>query len=141
MKGNRLGQYPEGDVASLKGLLERPSLTCLDIQNNYLSDPAILDEVIYKMPNLRVLYLQNNKVVPKVSNYRKTIIYKLPQLRFLDDRPVFEEDRRKAEAFARGGLDAEREEIRKIRKEKEDKHWANHEAFQLMIKNAREEKK
>ena len=93
------------------------------------------------MPNLRVLYLQNNKVVPKVSNYRKTIIYKLPQLRFLDDRPVFEEDRRKAEAFARGGLDAEREEIRKIRKEKEDKHWANHEAFQLMIKNAREEKK
>jgi len=54
---------------------------------------------------------------------------------------VFVEDRRKAEAFARGGLDAEREENRLIKKEKEDKHWANHEAFQLMISNAKAEKK
>ena len=45
--------------------------------------------------------MQNNKVVQKLRNYRKTMIHRLPDLRFLDDRPVFEEDRRKAEAFAK----------------------------------------
>lgn len=63
LKNNRLGQDESGDVETLKGLLERPSLTCVDIQSNYLSDPAILEEVLYKMPNLKVLYLMNNKVV------------------------------------------------------------------------------
>jgi dynein assembly factor 1 len=140
LKNNRLGQDPCGDVESLKGLLERPSITCLDLQSNYLSEPAILDEVLYKLPNLKVLYLMNNKVTTKISHYRKTVINKIPTLLYLDDRPVFEEDRRKAEAFARGGLDEEREEIKRIRKEKEDKHWANHEAFMLMVKTAREEK-
>jgi hypothetical protein len=38
-------------------------------------------------------------------------------------------------------MEAEREEMRKIKKEKEDQHWANHEAFQLMIQKARDEKK
>jgi dynein assembly factor 1, axonemal len=57
------------------------------------------------------------------------MIVALPNLKFLDDRPVFDEDRRRAEAFARGGMEAEREEMRIIKKEKEDKHWANHEAF------------
>jgi dynein assembly factor 1 len=58
----------------------------------------------------------------------------------LDDRPVFEDDRRRAEAFIRGGIQAERDEAKKIRKEKDDKHWANHEAFHEMIKDARKRK-
>lgn len=68
------------------------------------------------------------------------MIAKLPPLKYLDDRPVFEEDRRRAEAYARGGIEAEREEMKLIKKEKEDKHWANHEAFKQMIAKAREEK-
>lgn len=47
----------------------------------------------------------------------------------MDDRPVFPEDRRRAEAFARGGMDEERQEMKRIKQEAEDKHWANHEAF------------
>ena len=73
--------------------------------------------------------------------YRKTLIAKIPTLKYLDDRPVFEEDRRRAEAFARGGMDEERKEIKKIKKEKDDKHWASHEAFKLMVNKAKENKK
>ena len=62
------------------------------------------------MPNLKVLYLQNNPVTKKIPNYRKTIISNIPTLTYLDDRPVFKDDRRHAEAFARGGLEEERKE-------------------------------
>ena len=62
------------------------------------------------MPNLAVLYLSGNDVTKKIKNYRKTLIARLPLLKYLDDRPVFDEDRRFAEAFSRGGLDEERKE-------------------------------
>jgi len=98
-----------------------------------LTDPAIFEEILVKLPNLRVLYSQNNKFTQHISNYRKKLIVACPNLKYLDDRPVFDEDRRRAEAFQRGGMPEEREEMKKIKQEKEDKHWANHEAFQLMI--------
>ncbi len=77
----------------------------------------------------------------KIKNYRKVMITSIPTLKYLDDRPVFEEDRRAAEAFSRGGFEEERLERERIRKEKDDAHWKNHEAFNEMIKRARAEKK
>lgn len=141
LKRNRIGKDDCGDVEALKGLLERPTLTCIDLQDNYISDPAILEEILVKLPNLAVLYLQNNPVTRNIDYYRKTLIARIPTLKYLDDRPVFEEDRRRAEAFARGGMDEERKEIKRIKKEKDDKHWANHEAFRLMVSKAKSEKK
>ena len=69
------------------------------------------------------------------------MISQIQTLKYLDDRPVFEDDRQCAEAFSRGGFEEERKEREKIRKDKEEKHWANHEAFNEMIKKAREEKR
>lgn len=123
------------------GVLECPSIACLDIQSNSISDEAILDEVLCKMPKLKVLYMQNNEVCKKIRNYRKTIIAKIPTLMYLDDKPVFVEDRRHAEAFARGGIEAEREERNLIKKEKDETHMRNHEAFKEMMRKAREEKR
>ena len=93
------------------------------------------------MPNLKVLYLQGNGCVSKIKNYRKTLISKLPNLKYLDDRPVFVDDRRNAEAFARGGLEEERKERALIAEEKRKKDEANRKAFSDMIKKAREEKR
>jgi len=47
------------------------------------------------------------KIIP---SYRKTVIAKVSTLTYLDDRPVFEEDRRNSEAYHRGGIEAERAE-------------------------------
>lgn len=68
-------------------------------------------------PKLRVLNLMGNPITRKMLNYRRTIIAALPELRYLDDHPVFDEERRAVNAWVRGGKEAEMEERRKIREE------------------------
>ena len=92
------------------------------------------------MPKLKVIYLQNNKVVKNMKNYRKSIIADLPELKYLDDRPVFEDDRRNAEAFSRGGLEEERKERDKIKQEKHEKHEKYHRDFKEMMRKAKMER-
>jgi len=62
-------------------------------------------------------------------------------LRYLDDRPVFEDDRRHAEAFHRGGIDEERAERELIKTEEREKHHEYHRKFKEMMRRAREEKR
>eukprot|EP00949_MAST-11_sp_MAST-11-sp1_P003646 g3646.t1 len=124
-----------------------PALTTLDMQSNHVEDPAIL-EILKRMPNLRVLYMQGNPVVKKIKYYRKTLTAALPELRYLDDRPVFPEDRLRAEAWQKGmeegGLKAaqaaERAEIKRQREEKKAKEQRDFEAFGEMIKEAKRKK-
>jgi dynein assembly factor 1 len=111
---NRIGW---NGIEDLKGLLECPSLTCIDLQKNNIEDAAVLPEIFEKMPELKVLYLLDNKFAKGIKNYRKTMTVKLPKLSYLDDRPVFVEDRRHAEAFARGGIEEERKERETIKQE------------------------
>lgn len=108
LKRNRIGRDPMGDIEALKGLLDRPNLTCIDLSDNELKDPEIVSQIFEKLPDLRVLYLSNNPVTRNIQNYRKHMISKLPQLTYLDDKPVFKNDRRKAEAYMTGGMEAER---------------------------------
>ena len=58
-----------------------------------------------KMPNIAVVYLQNNDFTKNISHYRKTLISKIPALKYIDDKPVFEDEKRFSEAWARGGLE------------------------------------
>lgn len=114
LKRNRIGAKGLDD---LRGLLECPSISSLDISDNKIEDPDFLPEILEKMPNLAVLYLHGNEVANKIPHYRKTIIHKIPTLKYLDDRPVFADERRYSHAFARGGAEAEREERKLYKKE------------------------
>lgn len=131
---NKLGLKGIDDVIELQKL---DALQCLDIQDNLIWDVDVLPEVFMQMAQLRVLYLKGNPCAKQMPNYRKSITAYCTDLRYLDDRPVFPEDRRTAEAFNRGGLEEERAERRRIREENSARHEANMKAFQLFIDEAK----
>lgn len=124
LKRNRIG---EGGIEDLKGLLECPSISALDISDNKIETEEILPEILMKMPNIAVLYMQNNDFTKKISHYRKTIISKIPSIKYIDDKPVFEDELRYAHAWARGGMEEERKERALYKKEKEDEQLRQHE--------------
>jgi dynein assembly factor 1 len=133
------------NISTLDGvrhILELKAIQTIDLQQNKIDDPAIVD-ILQLLPDLRVLYLMGNPVVKNIRNYRKTIISKCKMLKYLDDRPVFEEERRRVDKWAavldNGGtaeeaLEAERQELVVIRKEKDDADERNFKAFDLLMR-------
>ena len=97
------------------GLLEAPTISSVDFTDNKIEDETALEEVFEKMPNLAVLYLVNNDIGKKTRHYRKTYIHKIKKLKYLDDRPIFEDEYRYVDAFFRGGLEEEREERKRYK--------------------------
>ena len=140
-------------VADLAPLLELPLLACLDLQENRLEDdaapaltaggeqaggqapPATILDLLARLPALAVLYLQGNPCVKKTRHYRKQVVARLPGLKYLDDRPVFPEERSRCEAWhaawvaggEAAGAAAERAEVDRLaaaKKEEEDRNFA-----------------
>ena len=83
-------------------------------------DPFIVVNFFKRIQELSVLYLQGNPLVHGLRHYRKQMVANIPKLTYLDERPIFPEERRATEAWAVGGNDAESEERHRIRKEKHD---------------------
>ena len=128
LKRNRIGIHGLSDI---RHLTELKSVSALDISNNAIDCDNFEDfiSILEQMDCLAVLYLQNNPICKKIPNYRKSLIARLKNLKYLDDRPVFPEDRRFAEAFYMGGIEAEKVERQKFKDEEEEKHRRQHEAF------------
>lgn len=103
------------------------------------------------MPDLRVLYLQGNPVVKDIRHYRKIIIGRCKELRYLDDRPVFDDERRRVKAWyeayisSNGNADiaqeAERNELTLLRKEREEADERNRLAFEELVRKGEEVKR
>jgi len=119
---------------SIAHLRECPSLTVVDLAHNELEEEEVL-EVLQGMPHLACLYLQGNPVVTKKRYYRKTMIARIPTLKYLDDRPVFPLERQCAEAWSREGLEGERAARAQFKEEEAERDRANYE----YMKKIREE--
>lgn len=131
LKRNKIGVNGLSDLLHLTRLKK---LSSLDISNNFIDgDAEEYIKILEQCPSLAVLYMQNNPICNKISNYRKTLIARLKNLKYLDDRPVFPEDRIFAEAFHFHGIEAERKAREEWKKEEEQRHWKNHEAFKAML--------
>lgn len=93
---------------------------------NSSSGPSLeaTDEVVRffqtHLPLVSVLYLHGNPILRNLKQYRRKMIVDLPSLTYLDERPVFAEERRVVEAWARGGEAEETSERTKIREEKKE---------------------
>ena len=115
LKRNRIGIK---GLEDLYGLLELgKEFAVLDISDNLIDDAKIVDEILTKFIDLRVIYLKGNDVVRKIPNYRKTLISKIDTLKYIDDKPIFEDEKRFALAFAKGGYEEEKKERARYREE------------------------
>ena len=104
-------------IQNLEGLLNLKSLSLLDIQNNPFSvSPDDLIIFLNKLEKLKVLYLKGD-ITRLIPNYRRTLIVKIKNLTYLDDKPIKNEDKIGAEAYFKGGYQAEKEARIKYREE------------------------
>jgi len=132
------------DATSLAGATEIPELHALDVQSCKIDDtPEAILKVLADCKELKVLYLKGNDCVKKIRNYRKMVISTCPNLRYLDDRPVFDDERRRCdkwrEVFDATGdtdkaMEAEREEIVAIREEKKAREDRAFKQFEDMVR-------
>ena len=89
---------------SIRHLIDCPSIDCLDLTNNMLEGDDVMP-TLAEMRGLRTLSINGNGVT-KQPSFRKRTIAMMPMIGYLD-RPVDELERKAAEAFVRGGSEAE----------------------------------
>jgi hypothetical protein len=98
------------DLEEVKRLTSLPNLVNLDVSHNGIDVAAeTCVEVWSHMSLLKVLRFHGNPCVHNITHYRKRMVNALPQLTYLDERPVFALDRQTSEAWCRGGPDAMQE--------------------------------
>ena len=126
-------------VESIQELVYCLSVSSLDLSGNELADEAIII-ILKQMPKLAVLDLRGNPIVRSMKHYRKRILTSLPSLTYLDDRPVFDSERKAVNAWAEGGREAEAEARRRHREEQRQKEQERAERFRQWQQEVREER-
>lgn len=114
-------------------LLCYKALTVLDLSQNNIKDGEALLLILERMPRLRSLKLSGNPLVRTMPRYRKSVIARCKRLLHLDDRPVFDDERRLVTAWATGGEDGEAKERLKIKSEAEAAQKKRLDDFRALI--------
>eukprot|EP00250_Pteridium_aquilinum_P034048 c6932_g1_i2 orf=537-893(+) len=83
--------------------------------------------------------MNGNPVVSKARYYRKATIVSIPMLNYLDDSPVFAKERRLAEAWLQGGIEAEKAMRDTIKSEEASERESHRKAFEDMLAKAKAE--
>lgn len=96
------------DLEGLEVLKETKSLRNINVSHNriYATEGVVEFWSQFKHEenySLVVLYYHHNPGVREISNYRKRMISSMLSLKYLDDRPIFEIERRSANAWNEGG--------------------------------------
>jgi dynein assembly factor 1 len=112
------------DPDGLTGLVAAPTILILNLNHNDIADDAFAS-TIQPLRQLRVLRMVGNAVTRQMKDYRRRLILEFPELRFLDDAPVDEDERRCVAAWGVGGIHAERVEREAIKAEKDARHREN----------------
>lgn len=123
------------DPSNLSGLLEAHELTCLNLSDNNIESEEFAS-IIKELHKLRVLRMGGNMVTRTMDNYRRRLITQNKELKYLDDAPIEEDDRRIAEAWAEGGREAELKERKRIKDEKNQKHKKQMKEFKKLQRDA-----
>ena len=92
----------------LDGLELLRNLNVLDISHNLLKESAEVLRALLVHSQLCSLMMNGNEFIRTVNNYRKVVISQHRQLKYLDEYPVFDVERRCSEAFVAGGPTEER---------------------------------
>lgn len=111
---------------NIKGLAEVPSVVSLDLSYNTINDVEHIFSTLTQMNNLGCLYLKNNGCIRQISNYRKMLVAKIPSLKHLDEKTVYEVERLGSEAWFLHGKDAEMQVRKKYYDQKDQE---NHNSF------------
>ncbi|KEG11663.1 Leucine-rich repeat-containing protein ODA7 [Trypanosoma grayi] len=120
-------QVSHNHIGSLDACTElwglKETLTSVDFSFNKIEvgeeDLGPMD-FFAQLPKVSVIYFHGNPGTRGLKGYRRNMILRLPQLTYLDERPVFAEERRVVEAWGAGGDAAEAMEREAIRREKKD---------------------
>ena len=110
---------------SIAHLSDCHSVTQLNLSSNNIKDSDALD-VFVPMQELTQLYLQGNEVVRTTKHYRKTVVIMLPNLTYLDTRPIFEKERKSIHAWKEGGREAEAQAVKDYRTSLREKEAARY---------------
>lgn len=95
-------------LTQLCGLQGCTALLSVDLSHNKLEDEEKVDAGLRPLrPSLRTLLLHGNALCRHAQHYRQRWVAAFAALRFLDEYPVFDDERERAEAFVRGGALAE----------------------------------
>jgi len=110
-------------IADIQEITEAPGLTNVDVSGNQIEETDGVVELWTLMSNrLRMLRFYGNPGVRHVTHYRKRLISGIPQLGYLDERPVFPAERRQSVAWSQGGREAMEQERQNMAKEKKDEN-------------------